>query len=173
MRWTTVIGAAASLALAGAAQAATLLFTITGDYSATFQLDSNPVPSSGGFGIFSIDDVAGTFGGGNDASTIEFYDSANGGGLSIFYGSLLIPTFLAGPQIYGGTFDMPTFAPGSFALSVQIGAPADRLGNATLTITALDDGNSPAPEPASWLTMIVGFGVIGGVLRARSRALTV
>jgi hypothetical protein len=36
--------------------------------------------------------------------------------------------------------------------------------NALLAVTGVF---TPVPEPASWLMMILGFGVIGGVLRFR------
>ena len=56
---------------------------------------------------------------------------------------------------YAGSPSAPTFQPGSFAVT---GNGAD-----TLTISAV-------PEPAAWALMILGFGALGGVLRAQRKS---
>jgi hypothetical protein len=41
----------------------------------------------------------------------------------------------------------------------------------TFTITRRDDAPAPVPEPAAWALMILGFGAVGGAMRARRRDL--
>ena len=48
----------------------------------------------------------------------------------------------------------------TFHLSAGDGSPADNFGGVSLSITAV-------PEPASWMTMIGGFGLAGAALRRR------
>jgi hypothetical protein len=75
--------------------------------------------------------------------------------------------------VVGGGYD-PFFVPISFVAvgSLDPDAPPDApVINYTRNFksNAIDDGNMPAaPEPATWLTMLCGFGVAGLALRRRS-----
>jgi PEP-CTERM motif len=153
--------AGASLALAAPASADPLQFVITGDYSASFILDSNPSPDVvllGGY--FTIWDVPGFPDAIFDVTDITFFNAAFDGGMQIedfYFGSLLLVT--DGPQLYSGSEDSPTFLTGTYALSEYLGT-----GSYTLTISSV---SGAVPEPASWAMMIGGFGLAGAALRRR------
>lgn len=155
--------AAASL-VPTAADAALLTFTITGDYQASFTIDSNPVPNEyiGGTGLVLWDvDVASQDGDG--PADIGFFDGSLGGGLSIIDYDDFSPYFVAdGPQLYSGTVQAPVFATGIFQLVEYQGA-----GRYTLTIA--DASPAAVPEPASWALMLGGFALAGAALRRRAR----
>jgi hypothetical protein len=151
--------AAAVLALSAVqAQAATLVFTLTGAYSAVWQLDSNPVPSLVLPGGFRVASVAGTFGGTAQSVTIDFFAPSSSGGLIISAGGPNLAN-LVGPQLFTGTTSAPTFRTGTFALSNEFtGAPA------SINITPLSP-SAAVPEPATWATMLAGFAAMGAALR--------
>jgi len=44
----------------------------------------------------------------------------------------------------------------------------DRSGTATITQTPVTTDTSAAPEPAAWMMMILGFGMVGSAMRCRS-----
>jgi hypothetical protein len=152
--------AAISLAISVPASADPLQFVITGDYNASFVLDSNPVPDAAFTNsYFTLWDVPGFPDAVADVADVSFFNALNGGGLGIedFYGFNLL--FLSdGPQLYSGTEANPIFKTGTFALSEYQGS-----GSYSLTISALG-----VPEPASWGLMIAGFGLAGAALRRRS-----
>jgi hypothetical protein len=156
-------GLAAALFLSATqAQAATLVFTLTGSYNATWQLDSSPVISSFVPGSsFNVNSVPGTYGGvAQTASVLQFYTPAGLGGFSIGLssGTAFVSS---GPQLFSGTLSAPTFLTGTFALTqfTQL-----LPGSGTLTIAPLA---TAVPEPATWAMMFAGFGLIGGALRSR------
>ena len=142
--------------------AATLVFTLTGSRNATFQLDSNPVPSSfttsalTGSQVF-FNNVAGTYNGVVGTANINF-GSGLAAALNVGNASLGFTQF-NGPVLFGGTPAAPVFTAGTYALN-SIGS-----GASTLTISAL----AAVPEPATWVAMTLGFAGIGGVIRYRRR----
>ncbi len=164
----------AALALpAVPAHAAALLFTLSGTSfgsprNATFQLDSNPVPTS--FSTSSLigdqiqfTNVSGVFNG--VAGVAESISFGNGlaAALNINSASLGFTQY-AGPAIFSGSASEPVFAPGTFAL----GNPF--FGSATLVVSEV---SAAVPEPATWAMMIFGFGAVGSMLRYRRRSTTV
>ena len=144
------------------ATAVPLLFDFSGPSgTATFQLDSNPVPDFAssfiGSDQFGFNDVAGTFGGmPGTASTISF---GNGifAALSITAPNLGFTQFSA-PVLFTGPPTAPVFSTGTFTLINPF------FGNGTLSISQVQ---SAVPEPASWAMMIGGFGAIGFGMRSR------
>lgn len=53
----------------------------------------------------------------------------------------------------------------------EIGTYSNNAGSANVTINFTSNAIAgPAPEPATWALMIVGFGLVGGALRSRRRA---
>lgn len=162
-----LIQIAATMALtaaAASAQADTYQFTLSGDYSASWQLTSSPLPDIAGDGqSFTLWDVAGSFPGATQAlADLTFYHADLGGGFEIddFYGdaTLLITD---GAQLYTGTEDSPTFTLGTFHLTEYQGT-----GNYTLTVTNV----SAVPEPASVALLLGGLGLMGTAAARRRRS---
>ncbi len=162
---------AAALLFALPAQAVTLLVTITGDASLSFEIDSQPTLLSGDPPLFYGDEFGAMFvdvpltyaGGGGSLGDVVFYSELGLGGISVLPytpgGPLILTT---GPQFYtvvGTDYDAPTFAPGVFKVT------DNDYGLAyTVTITSLAGA---VPEPSSWALMIAGLGLAGGAMRRR------
>ena len=166
----TLLGAAAG----SPAWAATYLFSITGDYSASFQLSSSPAPVSSFASdpnFFWLTNVSGTYQGSAGARDAYFYTSAIGGGLGLKNTNNSTFTFVSdGPQLFTGPNTAPTFMLGTFSL-VQFLGP----GRYSLTISDLSGGTPPAgavPEPATWAMMLLGFGCVGFSMRRQRRLRT-
>ena len=154
--------AASALALcAAAAQADPYNFVVTGDYSASWQMDSSPTPSDFGDGFrFLLSDYPGNFPG-STAGVVEisFYSEGAGGGMAINdLASFTMLLNTASEQLYTGTEGAPTFKLGSFAM-----AGWGDGTEYTLTISAA----APVPEPASYALMFGGLGVLGLLARRR------
>ena len=156
-----LIAGTAALLFSAQAQAATFAYSLTGNYTASWTMDSNPtvgfVSPGGYFGVYN---VGGTFAGFAEATTIVF-SNAN----AVPIGGLTIPnarrgSFASGgPQLYDGPEMTPTMRTGTFSL---------RTGE-ILTVINL----SAIPEPASWMMMLTGFGLAGTALRQRKAVMLV
>jgi hypothetical protein len=154
---------AMGMAIAAPAAAEPYQFTITGDYSASFVVDSSPTPDNPIEGaVFAIYDVPGFPDASTGVADLTFYSGDQGGGLVIhdYYGASYLLS-AEGPQLYSGSESAPTFLTGNFALTEYLGA-----GTYSLTIAPV---TAAVPEPASWAFMIGGVGVTGGALRARRK----
>lgn len=156
-RLLTRIAACAAIALAAsAAQADTYQFTITGDYSASWQMESMPSPlfsdPDEDFGVIPDGGIFANETG--EGVAIAFYHDDLGGGIEILDLGTFDDLYTAdGPQVYMGAEAAPTFKLGTFALD---GTPYG-FGNATLTITNL----SAVPEPESYAMLLAGLGALG------------
>lgn len=153
------------LASAGLANATVLQFTLTGDYSAQWKLDSAVTPAidSEGEG-FTLFDVEGFPDAVFELADLTFYNAAIGGGLSIYdyYGDVnLLST--DGPQLYSGLESEPIFILGTFALTEFQGS-----GTYTLTIAEADVA-AAVPEPATGLLLLGGLALIGGMRARRAK----
>jgi hypothetical protein len=164
MKYAVALAAAASaLALSAPAAAAPYIFTLTGDYSANFQLDSNPTPDSYLGYKFVLNNVTGTFPGLTGSYvTLDFYTAFGGGGFTASDQStsvVLVDPY--GTQLFTGDTSAPEFVLGTYNLlnNANNGAPVQ------LVISA---ATAPVPEPATWAMMISGFGLVGGALRRRT-----
>lgn len=158
---TQLATAAALTTTALAAQADIYEFSLTGDYTATWQLNSTVLSDSSADGIgFVLWDVDGFPDAVLNVADVYFWHADIGGGLQIedYYGdAILVST--DGPQLYTGPEDNPTFLLGTFALTEYQGS-----GTYSLTVTNL----SAIPEPASIALMLGGLGLVG-VAAARRR----
>lgn len=162
-------------ALASPAHANTVayvLMNVTGDATGSLLMDYGPWEANGYITFESAwyqqNDAVDPM---TDAISFTFWDTANSGGLTISDGSnVLIDA--GGPQLYytdqtgAGYFGIKTFYLTGFD---------DPTKHYTVTFTEKkyyewesDVPPFPAvPEPASWLMMVVGFGLVGGMMRAR------
>ena len=184
--------AASMLAVASAANATVYKFTLTGDsWSGYWYMDLNPatayagnVPPAETFSYtagdsFLVTDVQGDPGSlpgftADYVADVTFWNAANDGGLTLndFYadpGNGGVDVFiLSGAQLYTGGEDNPVFLPTN-------GTPWilwDWQDNTKRFTLSIDDCGCnptppPVPEPASWALMLLGFGALGGALRAR------
>ena len=112
----------------------------------------------GGLTTATITNPTGVFAG---TDYITYFTDDLGGGFVV--GNSVIQ----GHQIFSGTVQSPAFAANSYTDLFYYGGTVP-IG-ATLTISALTSVASAAPEPAAWAMMIVGFGVVGGILRKRQQ----
>jgi hypothetical protein len=161
-----LLAGTAAIALAAPATAATYLFELTGNYTATFQLQSSPTPTQVFPDSFSVANVSGTYQGVAGTKTPFFYIASIGGGFGLKNSNNnQFPLVSDGPQLFTGTVAAPTFKTGTFSLVQFNGA-----GRYALTITNLDAPAPTVPEPATWAMMIGGFGVIGAASRRRTRS---
>jgi hypothetical protein len=144
---------------AGAAQAVLLDFKLTGDYTASWQLESSPSPDFAEVGsYFYMFDVPGVFPGAVSAlADIGFGNLSLGGGLAIedFYGGGTILLAADGPEVYTGLEDAPTFILGTFTLREAAGNPAASF---TLTISAV-------PEPQALALLLGGLVLVAAAAR--------
>jgi hypothetical protein len=159
------IAAAAALAAAcpAAASATTIIFSLTGDYSADWSFTDETMPESGSAQGFTFQRVEGTFPGTTLGDAyIDFFSADNGGGLSIFDadGPDLLAT-LIGPQLYKGAYPTPTWKEGTFSFTGDHG-----VGSYTLAVSVV-------PEAGTWMLMIAGMGMVGGAMRRRRMRTTV
>ncbi len=151
--------AAAALGLAGAAQAYTAQFTITGPTpldSFSFTVPTDPVPGDVSAHSFTLFDVPSNgdigFGPIDFLANYTFYDASFGGG---FAGGYSLNTY-SGSQLFSGTTAAPHFSRQGFTLT-------DFFGQ---SIQVFDAAN--VPEPASWALLVAGFGLVGAVMRRRA-----
>ena len=158
MRMATraVIAALLAASVASPASAALLNFQLTGSQQASFQIDTETVPSF--FSMSSLignqvrfDNVSGIFGGVAGPASISFGTNLiadlNIGGTALGFTQLSGNT-----DLFTGSPSDPTFTIGSFNLRNPF------LGqNDVLTISAV----AAVPEPSTWAMMILGFASVG------------
>lgn len=153
----------AMLLSAGVAHAGLLQFQISGDYTATWTIDSNPTPGLAGEGegfvLWDVDYPDAVLG----VADFWFFNADIGGGLQIedFYGGSYFLT-TDGPQLYSGSEFAPTFLTGTFNLTEYLGT-----GTYVLTITDLD-APGQVPEPATGALLLGGLGLLAAARKRRS-----
>ncbi|WP_229257510.1 PEP-CTERM sorting domain-containing protein [Duganella callida] len=149
---------AAVMLWTGVVNAATYQFSLTGDYTASWQLDSNPAPDGYSLGIgFTLFDVQGSYTGALlPVADLTFFHSSQDGGLAIddFYGGMTL-LVADGTQLYSGSEDAPVFKLGTFALTEYQGS-----GHYSLSVSAV-------PEPATYGMLLAGLSLVAVARRRR------
>lgn len=157
-----LLACAGLLSLTGPARAVVYDFTVTGDYMAHFQIDSNPVVNVLDPDAFSVEGVAGTYAGVIGMRDVTFYTPILSGGMAISTPDPFVSEMsVFGEQVFIGSIDEPTFVPGTYDFTGYVGL--DEGKSVRLVISAV-------PEPSTWLTLMAGIGMLGATRRARSSA---
>jgi hypothetical protein len=125
----------------------------------SWQLPSNPNPSSSGAGYdFTFTNFSITENNSTVTGTLDFYSNAYGGGFDFWTGSLSDQDFLIdayGSQLYWGSTGLPTLLTGNFWF-------LDFAGNDNNQCVPIYLGNlqvssaSSVPEPSALLLLLVG-----------------
>lgn len=164
------------------AHAAPLLFALTGDYTASWSLDSEQAPNFAVSGVnISFWNVHGSFPSvpSNSYIDLEFRSSTMGGGLEIWTegGAMVLSS---GPQLYTGSevpgprdpllggsgYRGPKFKLGSFALTNMEYRGRDFM--LTISESAAVPELEAVPEPATLALVLAALGVLA-MLPARRR----
>ena len=158
---------AVALLSAGVANAGLYQFDLTGDYSASWQLNSTVAPDDEVVGAyFTVWDVEGFQDAFFGVADLSFFNAAFGGGFEIydFWGETTLAV-TDGAQLYTGLESAPTFRLGTFGLT-EFGGP----GSYTLTVTDLDavPEPSPVPEPATGAMLLGGLALLYASRKRRS-----
>jgi hypothetical protein len=156
------LAAAPLLLAAAAAQAVPYDFTLTGDYTASFRIDSNPVATVLDPDAFLVEDVSGTFDGIVAVRNVSFYTPVYFGGLAIFQPEPFVGELsVFGAQVFAGPIDAPTFLPGSYDFTGFIGEQDGY--SVRLVISAV-------PEPGTWAMAAAGLALLGAAAFRRREA---
>ncbi|WP_081668621.1 PEPxxWA-CTERM sorting domain-containing protein [Sphingomonas phyllosphaerae] len=124
--------------------------------SVSFTLDSDPTPSNVYGTYFQILGVPQKTWAGVSTGRLNFFSgSGQGGFLSEYSGAST-----AGTVLFSGTLSKPSFIAGTYNLR---GFGSSSGGSLTITNLA-----ASVPEPASWMMMILGFGVVGYAMRRKT-----
>lgn len=90
-------------------------------------------------------------------------------------GSYAINLSLADPNTYTGAFltangGTPAGAEAALLAGIQQGRAYFNIHSTSFPAGEIRGFLAPVPEPATWAMMIAGFGLVGGLMRARRRA---
>ena len=174
MRFFGALALAAAIMASTPATAQTAHFVLTGAEQADFSIALHPDAADidpGGFQQFgSYDDtlfgatVNGSLNGVPQQILLHFYTAAGGGGLDVIgtFGDGFFRISPAGPPVFTGAVDAPTFVVGEYDFDSDFEFPTNRSYHLSIT-----SETGAVPEPATWALMIVGFGTLGACLRGR------
>lgn len=180
-RWVTMLAAllAWSAAVQPAQAAPFVYFSMFGGIDTRWRLDEDKAPTMVDSGRFFQAEAPFRFPatGRQTSGTVQFYSADQGGGVDLFFLDhqdlgLSFSYSPSGPLLYQGSEDAPVFLTGTFALYDWF----DPSVLYTLVISRTGFVAAPplpeVPEPSSWAMLILGFGLMGGVLRVRAQPAT-
>ncbi|HEX8447849.1 MAG TPA: PEPxxWA-CTERM sorting domain-containing protein [Sphingomonas sp.] len=190
LRLLAMSAVAAATLLAGSASAATITYTVSGNFRGTLAGQSFNTPAVfTGIGdtnttqtllnttvvpLSSLTALSGgkTFDFGN---AFSFYST---GFIAGFAGGAHAQNLFSFLGALGDATDDTAATPAAFLLGTVNGAVATNLGNVRITqgrnlsYTSTLSAVSGVPEPTTWAMMLVGFGVMGAAARRRARIAT-
>lgn len=141
------------------AQASQLVYQVTGvGTTIDFTIDEQPALKSVEVDGFIVGNVLVQRNGISQMHDIGFVRGLSEGGFII----LGTDINLAGPQLFSGTFAAPTLLAGNFPLT-------GFNNRALLYSLQVRAATAAVPEPATWLVLLTGFGLLGAALRGRPR----
>ena len=159
IRVLSLLGAAMFAGMvASPASASLITFKLTGSQQATFQIDTETVPSSFSTSALignqtGFTNVSGVFGGVAGTASISFGTNLvadlNIGGTALGFTQLSGN----GPDLFTGSPSDPVFTLGTFSLSNPFFGQND-----TLTVT---QAIAAVPEPSTWAMLVLGFAGVG------------
>lgn len=155
---------AALLLVSGAAHATLYQFSLTGAYTASWQVDTAQPPEDPAPGLWATyGGVTGFFPGASQPGLyVTFYSPLLEGGFEIYddnAGVALVET--TGPQLYTGPESSPLFTPGTFALT-------ELDGPGTYLLTIAEVVPAAVPEPATGALLGGGLLLLHASRRRRS-----
>ncbi|UUR08895.1 PEPxxWA-CTERM sorting domain-containing protein [Sphingomonas glaciei] len=164
MKFTLVLTAIAAASFSSPALADICGFSIAGLDTASFELDCSPTKID--FfreGLFIIRSVPITLNGDAGTGEVLFNSGSTSGGLalSVVGGGGIS---FAGDPLFAGYEGSPTFVPGDYIGTGEVGGP-------TIYNISIRNVTAAVPEPATWAMMLLGFGTIGVTTRHRRRRL--
>jgi hypothetical protein len=122
----------------------------------------DPNDSSKGIAFFAGVSTSSSLSGTRLATIIFGNQLGSEGSFGIIRSGNVFSLVYAGPPVFSGAVQSPQFAPGIFTFQAFAPIPGVSAGGRGGTLTV-----STVPEPASWLSMVAGFGLLGGALRQR------
>ena len=163
-----VLTALAATAAAAPANAATLLFQLSGSRNATFAFDPTTATPSFRSSSFigdqiSFNGISGIFGGVAGTASVGFGNFLVAD-LNIQNPNLGFTQFVS-TDFFRFVNSQPDFTLGTYQLNSIVS------GRSELTISQLALG--AVPEPGTWAMLILGFGMVGGAIRYRRREMAV
>ncbi|WP_419814162.1 PEPxxWA-CTERM sorting domain-containing protein [Glacieibacterium sp.] len=160
-RLLSLAAAVAAVLSSVPASAVDLRYTIKGSngFAASFLLDSTTVSHPLFPDNFFVFDVPGTFSDGSALAGLTFYDTEQEGGMTVFTANGTEASFV-GPTLFSGTIANPTLV--TFRPTVFRHYYDSSISYVTSAVAV--------PEPATWTMLLIGFGMVGTVVRRRGAA---
>ncbi len=140
------------------AAADTFTFDLSGDGNhAIWTMDSAIPPSFSTAFAAAYGLVPMVINGVETVRNIQFYTAASGGALDVFLGEESPAFYSTGPVLFEGSTEAPAFLTGTFNLTGYFNPSIAYV----LTVSAV-------PEPATWMLLLGGAGLITSVARRRT-----